>query len=80
MAWNSNLPRSTLHFWIRTLCGLTSKRILEHGSDPPRVRGWTKIRKKLVLEAALLRGNQKSVNRDDEGLAALLIDDVTRRS
>jgi hypothetical protein len=34
--------------------------------------------RKLSLKRALLRGNHKSVKNDEEGLAALLVDDVTR--
>jgi hypothetical protein len=53
------------------------KRILEHGSDPPREKLDERSRI-LALDAALLRGNHKSAKNDEEGLAALLIDDVTR--
>jgi hypothetical protein len=55
------------------------KRILEKdGSDPPRAH-LDQSSRQLALEAALQRGNQKSVQKDKEGFAALLIDDVTRR-
>jgi hypothetical protein len=53
------------------------KRILENGSDPPRAH-LDESSRQLVLEAALQRGNHKSAQKDAEGLAALLIDDVTR--
>jgi hypothetical protein len=53
------------------------KRILEYGSDLPRDR-LDEDSRKLALEAALVRGNHKSTMKDDEGLAALLINDVTR--
>jgi hypothetical protein len=53
------------------------KRILEHGSDPPRER-LDETSRQLALEAALLRGNHKSAKNDEKGLAALLLDDVTR--
>jgi hypothetical protein len=53
------------------------KRILENGSDPPRAR-LDEASRQLALEAALLQGNHKSAKKDEGGLAALLIDDVTR--
>jgi hypothetical protein len=53
------------------------RRILEHGSDPPRER-LDETSRQVALEAALLRGNHKSAKADEEGFGALLIDDVNR--
>ena len=46
------------------------------GLDPPRER-WDKDSRQLALGAALLRGHHKFAKKDEEGLAALLINDVT---
>jgi hypothetical protein len=47
-----------------------------HASDPPNER-WNEDSRKLSLEAALLYGRHKSGKKDEEGLAALTVDDVT---
>jgi hypothetical protein len=54
------------HFW----------RILELGSDPPREKR-DEDSCQLALEAALLCGHHKPAEKEEGGLADLLVDDVT---